>query len=88
MTALEIPFDKDGVYFTRFGVHMTSSYMRARPGDVNAVDWPRDMLATGEVRDGSFSLTDSEVDSVKVEVIANLHADALRESMARARHLS
>ena len=88
LMALGIPFDEDDIYSTRFGEHMTSSYMRARPGDVNAVDWPRDMLATGEVRDGSFSLTDSEADSVKVEVIANLHADALRESMARARRLS
>ncbi len=88
LTAQGTPFSEDDPYATLHGRHKTSDYMRARPGDVNCVDWPRDMLATGEVRDGTFSLTDSEADPGKVATLAGMFAEALRESMAQARCLS
>ncbi len=75
---LKIPYSHDDPYATKAEKHLTSRYMRARPGDVNAIDLPRDMLATGEIADGTFSLTESVADSKKVERIAELFAESLR----------
>ncbi len=81
LKAKGIILSEDNPYHTDVKRHKTSHYMRARPGYVNAVDWPRDMLGTGEIEDGTFSLTESVADSKKVENVAAMFAEAIKESM-------
>lgn len=80
LAALGIPYAVDNPWVTKLGRHKTSDYMSARPDRVNAMDWLKPDLATGAVGDGTFALDTSEPDPEKVDNIAGIIADTLKEA--------
>lgn len=81
LTADGIPFALNNPYVTKLGRHVTSRYMEARPGRVNAMDWRKDMLATGSGAENTFALDTSVPDAAKVDRVAELFAETLKEAM-------
>jgi hypothetical protein len=63
--------------------HKTTDYMLTRPGDVLALDLPKDLLCTGQASDRTFSYMHSKADPAKVAKAGEAISEALKKVIRR-----